>query len=125
VEDAVVAQHAALKEQAQHLHDVERLYALEHPEEIRSFLHKRPHVVDLLLEALDPIEHYFGNTATADLKLSIDHDSDSEEGDFLCAIIHSALSLDQALKALDAFDWQWWLVRVPRTDGSLTFDIDL
>lgn len=121
----MIAQQAALDQQPPPLHDVERLYALEHPEEVRAFLHKRPQLIDLLLEARSPIERYFGETATAHLKLSVDHDSESEEGDILYAIIHSALSLDQALKALDTFEWQWWLDRIPRANGSLTFDINL
>jgi hypothetical protein len=59
------------------------------------------------------------------LTLSVDPDSNTEAGDILYGIIHSALNLDDALAALDRFAWEWWLDRVPRAEGSLGFDVEL
>lgn len=89
------------------------------------FLARRTHLIDLLLEARAPIAQWFGPTAIIRLTLSIDPDSTSEASDIHYGIIHSALTLDDALVALDRFTWEWWLDRVPRAEGGLGFDVDL
>ena len=118
---ATSTQRTTLERQAA----LDALYAFDQPEEIRPFLARRTHLIDLLLEARAPIEHWFGPEAIIRLTLSVDPDSSSEEGDILYGIIHSSLGLDDALMALDGFTWEWWLDRVPRAEGGLGFDIDL
>ena len=107
----------------QPLEHLERLFELDEPEEIRSFLLMRPHLVDLLLEAKEPIDRFFGMTATVKLEVLFDPESSSPESDMLFGIIHSSLDLDAAKHALQAFTEQWWLDELPRADGALGFDI--
>lgn len=114
----------ATRQTTQHWREtIERYYELDQPEEIRSFLALRPHLVDLLLEARALLAQRFGPTSKVRLELLIDPDAVSPDSDALYGIVHSSLDLDAALHALDTFADTWWLDEIPRAAGSLNFDV--
>ena len=74
----------------------------------------------LLLEARDPLDNAFGEAAIKKLSLVCD-----DEGfETLFCLVMVPGEMQQARRALRAFDQQWWLARSDRAAGKLNFDFE-
>jgi hypothetical protein len=98
-------------------YSLERLYTIENPFEVKSFLAAHPNLKDYLFETHEQIERFFGNSA---LEICLKHDSDPEEDyEGLFVIVETHLSPEEALDLLDKFDDEWFLDHVPPEVSSI------
>lgn len=84
--------------------------------EVDRFLREFPFLVDLLLEAAEPLHHYFGD---ATLMLELVDAPDVVSDQQLAIVIRASLSPEQLLERLRQFDAEWWLDRLPRAADRL------
>jgi hypothetical protein len=94
------------------------LYEFRNFAAITSFLRQSPHLVPLLLETYGQICLRFGSESRIALELFTDPEADSDRG--LVAIIRARLTPEQAQRAMDDFDMEWWLDALPRAKHKLT-----
>jgi len=112
-EQDVVAAYSPQKD----FYSLERLYTIENPFEVKSFLAAHPNLKDYLFETREQIERFFGDSA---LEICLKHDSDPEEDyEGLFVIIKTHLSSEEALDLLDKFDDEWFLDYVPPEVSSI------
>ncbi|HKG24195.1 MAG TPA: hypothetical protein VKB09_01030 [Thermomicrobiales bacterium] len=101
---------------------VNGLFDFEDSLAIGSFLGEHPFLVPLLVEVHQTVPRYFPDRTRVRLQLLTDRDNGDHVD--LFAIIETALSEDQALRALDSFDEEWWLGTAVRGNGWLTIDVE-
>lgn len=97
------------------------LYDFEDPVPVGEFLKTHPFLVPILLEAIAKLRDLFGRGRFA-LRLVYEGDSPSEPE--LFAVAKTVLAPEQALKALDTFDEQWWLEASEPAAGKLNFSVE-
>jgi hypothetical protein len=90
--------------------------------EIMLYLIREPELIALLNQSLVAARSAFGETVRLSLELS--QTPDVPSGELYC-MIQTALTAEQAMRALRAFDEQWWIDRVPLAAGKLNFDISV
>jgi hypothetical protein len=91
----------------QKISQLEEQYLLVEKAAIRKFLLKNVHCIDSILEMHAELYDIFTNQVTS---LSLIYDNDMEE-DFegLTIMVHTTLSIDDALNSLAIFDETYWL----------------
>lgn len=99
---------------------VEQTYVLEDRSAIAAFI-KRNRLLDLLLEAREPLISAFGESPVK--KLTLVEDDEGFTSLFCLVLIPG--SLDEAKRALDSFDDGWWLAQSHEAAGKLNFDVEL
>ncbi len=101
------------------LADLERTYVIEDKEAVTKFLRENP-LRGLLLQAVDALNGPFGPEAMKTLALVCD-----DEGfrALLCIVAMSG-GVEEAQRALQVFDEEWWLVHYDRAEGRLNFDVE-
>jgi hypothetical protein len=99
---------------------LERAYVLEDRSAIPTFV-KRNRLLELLLEAEEPLTAAFGEATTKKLTLVEDDDGFVT---LFCLILFPG-DLDEARRALNSFDESWWLARTHEARGKLNFDFEL
>jgi hypothetical protein len=99
---------------------LERAYVFEDRSAIRTFI-KRNRLLELLLEAQEPLNSAFGEAAVK--KLTLVEDDEGFVTLFCLILVPGAL--EDAWRALNSFDESWWLARSGRVRGKLNFDLDL
>jgi len=105
------------------LEKLEAMYSLRDRAEVEHFLQTYPHLINVLLESYPHLLEHFGS----DVKVALEVVSDPEVGDWrqLFAYILTPMPVREALDRLDRLDKEWFLDQLDRTDGLLTFDIEL
>ncbi|MGH9466514.1 MAG: hypothetical protein ACRD1Y_04085 [Terriglobales bacterium] len=98
---------------------VETLMPMRDRPKVEAFLHARPQLVPLLREAADAIRRYWGAGARYRLELVHDPEEGGADADSLVVCIASPSASAHA--ALDRFDQEWWLERLPLAQGDLNF----
>lgn len=104
------------------IHIVERYYQLENPADVRDFLRMNLPLVDVLVEALSPLNNIFGNIQKLLLEVVIDPEA-PEYKELVCSV-YTTLEPEEALSKLDAFDDSWFLSQIDKTKGALNFRLD-
>jgi hypothetical protein len=99
---------------------VEQVYVLDDRSSILEFI-KRNRLLEVLLEARDPLASAFGETAVKKLTLV----EDDEGFVTLFCLVLTPGNLDEAKRALNSFDENWWLARSCAAPGKLNFDFEL
>jgi hypothetical protein len=102
------------------LRELEELYVIEDRSAVAAFIMQN-HLVDLLLEAYEPLNAAFGESAVKRLSLI----EDDEGFSTLFCLVSVTGDLDEARRALRSFDQSWWLANCNRPAGKLNFDFDL
>jgi len=102
------------------LRSLEQMYALEDRPATLAFI-KQNGLLGPLLEARGPLTSAFGEAAVKKLSLVED-----DEGfvTLFCFVLLPG-SLEEARRALNLFDEQWWLTRSHEAGGKLNFDFEL
>jgi hypothetical protein len=102
------------------LSSLEQGYVLEDRSAILAFI-KQNGLLEPLLEARGPLTSAFGEAAVKKLSLVED-----DEGfvTLFCFVLFPG-SLQEAKRALNLFDDQWWLTRSREAGGKLNFDFEL
>ncbi len=102
------------------LKGLEDAYVISDRSTVAAFIeHNR--LRGLLLQARDPLNAAFGETAVKRLMLM-----DDDEGfNTLTCLIAVSGDMHEARLALRSFDRRWWLVRSDQAAGKLNFDFDL
>lgn len=102
------------------LKTLEKAYVLEDRSAIPPFA-RRNRLLELLLEAREPLTSAFGEAAVKKLTLVED-----DEGfvSLFCSVLVPGSS-DDARRALDSFDNSWWLAHSHEAGGKLNFDFEL
>jgi hypothetical protein len=106
-------QHLVLK-------DLEKLYVFEDRAAVAAFI-GRTRLLQILLEARDPLNAAFGEAAVKKLTLM----EDDEGFETLFCLILIPGDMRQAKLALKSFDERWWLARSSYVGGKLNFDFEL
>lgn len=102
------------------LKELEKLYVFEDHSAVASFI-RQNRLLELLLEAPDPLNAAFGEGAVKRLSLV----EDDEGFSTLFCLISVSGNLDEARRALRSFDQSWWLAHCDKPAGKLNFDFDL
>jgi len=99
---------------------LEQAYVLEDRSAIPAFI-ERNRLLELLLEAREPLASAFGEATVKKLILVED-----DEGfvTLFCSVLVPGSS-DEARRALDLFDESWWLAHSHQAGGKLNFDFEL
>jgi len=102
------------------LKELKQLYLFEDPSALGAFI-GRNRFRELLIEARDPLNAAFGETAVRKLRLVED-----DEGyvTLFCLVLVPG-ELEEARRALNSFDEAWWLARSHEANGKLNFDFEL
>jgi len=98
------------------------LYEFRDFHSITSILHQNRGLVPLLLEVYGQVCLRFGSESRLALELFTDPEADSDQG--LVVIIRAHLTPEQAQKAMDDFDMEWWLDALPRAEHRLTIVVE-
>jgi len=99
---------------------VEQAYVLDDRSDIPAFI-RRNRLLELLLEAREPLTSAFGEATVKKLTLV----EDDEGFITLFCLVLAPGSLDEAKGALNLFDERWWLAHSQQADGKLNFDFEL
>jgi hypothetical protein len=89
---------------------------------VPEFLKQYPFVAALLVEGVDPLRQFFGDTATPVLEL-LDED-DAAMSTELFVTVRTSLEPHVASAKLDDFDRAWWLEASVRAEGRLNFTVE-
>jgi hypothetical protein len=89
---------------------------------ITSFLRQNSRLLPLLLEVYGQVRLRFGSDSRLALERFTDPEADSDHG--LVVIIGVNLTPEQAQKAMDDFDMEWWLDALPRAEHRLTIVVE-
>lgn len=107
----------------EYLNDIENIYMMRLPEEIKAWLFLHPSIADVLIEAHSHIIDSFGDTAQ--IRIQIVKDPEASDFEELIAYIITGLPVPRALESLDQFDNQWFLDQVDRLDGNFNFCLEI
>jgi len=102
------------------LRSLEQVYVLEDRSATLAFI-KQHGLLEPLLEARGPLTSAFGEAALKKLALV----EDDEGFVTLFCFVQFPGSLEEARRALNLFDEQWWLTRSHAAGGKLNFDFEL
>jgi len=86
---------------------LDRLYTLEEPEEIRTFLDAHPKLIGILIDAHEQIVRSFGTTTAVRIRYYIDPEDPPDDAASLGVTIASPHDVEAALLALDTFNERW------------------
>jgi hypothetical protein len=89
--------------------------------QVQRFLSQHPQVQQLLLEAMEPLQHAFGKDVA--VAVTVMRNADLDDREFLVSSIQTPRSAVQAHACLDAFDETWWLDNAQRANGQLIFTV--
>ena len=100
--------------------DLQKVYVIDDASRVSAFV-RWNRLRGLLLEAKEPLDLFFRETAVKRLSLLSD-----EEGSLtlFCVVIWPG-DMQEARRALRAFDERWWLARCQQAAGKLNFDFEL
>lgn len=100
--------------------DIRRLFVVADERSVFDYLRSHRRVPSLLIESVPHLRRLFGDAA-----LSLRATSDEDGWDMLYATVRWAGEPEDALRALDRFDDEWWLAHSYPAGKSLTFTYDL
>ena len=102
------------------LKGLEDAYVIDNRSAVAAFIEQN-RLRGLLLEAREPLNTAFGESAVKTLTLV----QDDEGFDTLFCLILVSGDMNDARLALRFFDQRWWLARSQRAAGKLNFDFEL
>lgn len=98
------------------IEQLEKIYILKNPDEIRDFLLENDYLMEILLEAPSHIHRIFGQVS---LILELDN-SEGEEWNMLFIIIKSSFDVKEALNRETQLMDEWFLDKMEATRGRLS-----
>ncbi len=96
-----------------------KLVPAQAPQRIAAFLLRRPELVPILIDSAVKIREYWGVDTRYEMRLVTDPEEPDE--DALSLVVDILSSDPDAYAILDRFDEEWWLERLPQTQGRLNF----
>jgi hypothetical protein len=106
----------------QHLSVLRKHYDVPVDQPVPEFLKQYPFIAALLMEGIDPLKQFFGDTATPVLELL--EEDDAEKFTELFVTVRTSLEPQIASAKLDDFDRAWWLEASVRAEGRLNFTVE-
>jgi len=103
------------------LEEVERLYSLRKPLQVRRFLGEHDFLVPLLVAAYDVTTRYF---APLSLALEVIAEPDSMDDQQLVLFVVLQLPPAEAFAKLQRFDNEWWLDAMDEAQGHLCISLE-
>lgn len=88
---------------------------------IIELLKEEPALYTLLIEAIKPLQHAFGEKRIVQVRVQ----SSDEDSILKVAVQLPADFRDDPERALQSFDQEWWLNNCHRSDGALVFDYEI
>ena len=104
------------------LEEIERLYSLRKPLQVRRFLGEHAFLVPLLVAAYDVATRYF---APVSLALEVIADPDSMDDQQLVLFVVLQFTPAEAFAKLQRFDNEWWLDAMDAAQGHLCISLEL
>lgn len=117
--DASTSVLAASEERIQFL---ALLYKFKDYSRVTGFLMESPFLTDLLFEAHERIEAYFGSDT--EIALDVVVDPEAEDDRELFVLVQTGLPPNEALARLSSFDQEWWLHALPVASCKMTIDLE-
>jgi hypothetical protein len=108
-------------EQEQLIGRLAKLYTFNDYVSVANFLRGNTFLLNVLLEAHDKIQTYFGLHTNVVLEVFTDHEAENDQE--LFALIQANLSIEEELDALDKLYEGWWLDALPAAKCKLTIDV--
>ncbi|MCK8823833.1 hypothetical protein [Fuchsiella alkaliacetigena] len=95
-------------------------YDIRNWQEVGEFLVEHPYLQDVLFEAKDKIQEYFGDT-----KIVLTKEVDPEISDLTClyAYIHASIPFDEALEKVKQIEYEWYIENMDRINGRFFIDV--
>ena len=106
----------------EYIDELRQLYLFTDDREVSTFLKRRPHLMDLLFEALVPIRRSFPAYEQRHLKIHVDPESGQRS---LFVLIVTSEQTAAALARLENLDQDWWLEALPRAKGEMVISLRL
>lgn len=103
------------------LEEIERLYSLRKPLQVRRFLGEYAFLVPLLVAAHDVTTRYF---APLSLALEVIADPDSMDDQQLVLFVVLQLPPAEAFAKLQRLDNEWWLDAMDEAQGHLCISLE-
>ncbi len=99
-----------------------RRYEFKDDAAVEGYLKENPSLRNLLIEAHNKIQEYFGsNTPVA---FDVLKEPDAKGSGRLFVLILTTLRPKEAVSSLDALDKDWWLAALTKAEGKVTIDVD-
>lgn len=98
------------------------IYKFRAPSEVRTFLQRNLFLVDLLLEAYEVTQTFFGRNAQ--ISLEVVEDPEASNGRELFALIQTSLPPNDARARLKRLDREWWLDAMLQAQCKMTIDME-
>jgi len=95
-------------------------YVISNVAKVESFIEENQ-LTEILVQAVEAIKRTFGESRTRTLTVL----EDDEGSRTLFCLVAFPGSLDDARKALESFDRNWWLKNARRFGSKLNFDFEL
>lgn len=97
--------------------------AMREPDAVEAYLERYPHLVPILLEAVDIVPRSFGDDAPLALEMDIDPEGYDDVGE-LFVLITSRFDVKETLARSTRFEDDWWLAASPDSPAVLVFDFE-
>jgi len=102
---------------------LERIFTVDDPQLVYSFLKDNPKLINLLFDSLNYLKKYFGDDASYSLVIESDPESSDPEKTMF-VYIKTSLEIDKALENLDKFDTVWFLDQFSKAGGLINFNLE-
>ena len=106
--------------------DWERLsvhFGFKNSGNVIHFLERNLFLVDVLIEAREKIDHYFGSDTLTSLEVFTDPEED-HSGPILFVLILTTLHSDDASGRFERLDQEWWLDQRYEVKRAMNIDVE-
>ncbi len=114
--------HLKVVPEVGHVNRIRQAYLISSQAEFASFTERFPFLTSLLLDASNALSQIFPDNVI--YRLEVAHDREDENIEELVCFICTDLDPDEALAKLDAFDEEWFLDNIGKTNGRLIFTLE-
>jgi len=101
---------------------LEHFYHFRNPEQVYSFIERRPFLIPVLLDAYCHVQRYFGKDMSVAVEVFADPESADEQ--VLFALIVTDLPPEVAMNRLSLLDEEWWLEASSQTKGEMNIHLE-
>jgi hypothetical protein len=103
------------------LEAIQRWYDIDQPQKVLAYLRDMPSIASVLLDARSVLEQYFLATPKA-VELRIDTDPETGRSE-LVAYIRTSMPVEEAVRRLREFDYNWLMSLPKEIIEKLDFDV--
>jgi hypothetical protein len=114
--------YSIVLEQDRLVEQLTKLYTFDDDALVTNFLRENPFLLNLLIDAHEKIQGYFGSDVQVTLEVFTD--PEAEDSQQLFALIHTDLSLEEEENRLEKLYDEWWLDTLTATRCKLVITVE-